>query len=147
MLFRAYSCLRLIKYGLFPPNLKNSMTIFQKNIFINKFSCKCDACYIGRTSQRLDIRMNLHIPCHIFTATLNYSAMSSNQNPPSAIARHLLDNLASSTAYNPIMFSIIVSSSNELHLSILDGFLFTKYQPELYIQKHFYTLILFYQSL
>ena len=102
---------------------------FFKNFIIYKFSCKCDACYIGCTTQRLDIRMNQRTPFYIRTNTLNYSAVSRNQNPPSAIARHLLDNPASTAAYNPTMFSILESSSNEIHLSILKAFFISKYQP------------------
>ena len=92
-----------------------TVTIFQKTFLIYKFTCKCDVCYIGRITQRLDIRMNQYISSHIRGNTLNYSAVSSNQNPPSAIARHILDNPACAAAYNPTIFSILESSSNELH--------------------------------
>ena len=92
--------------------------------------------------QGLDIRLLWHIPFHIRTNTSNQSIVSNNQAPPSVIARHLLDNPTRAAAYNPSMFTNIVSSCNELHLSILEALLITKIQPELYIQKYFYTLIL-----
>ena len=41
------------------------------------------------------------------------------------------------------MLSILETSNNELHLSILESFLMTKYQHTLCIQKQFYTLLLF----
>ena len=41
------------------------------------------------------------------------------------------------------MFSILETLSNELHLSIVEAMLITKFEPELSIQKQFYTPILF----
>ena len=66
-----------------------------------------------------------------------------NPFSPFAISCHKLDNLACTAGYNPTMFSILESSSNELHFSILETFLVTSFQPELCIRKQFYTLLLF----
>ena len=54
-------CVILKSYILFPTNIKYSGTIFQKSFLIYKFSFKCDVCYIGRTTQRLYIRIHRHI--------------------------------------------------------------------------------------
>ena len=35
--------------------LRDSVIIFQKSSLIYTFFCKCDVCYIGGTTQRLDI--------------------------------------------------------------------------------------------
>ena len=47
------------------PNLKNSVTTFQKSYLIYWFTCKWGVCYIGCTSQRIEIRINQHIPLSI----------------------------------------------------------------------------------
>ena len=127
---------------LFPPNLKDSVTIFLKSFLIYKFLFRYNFCYISHTTQRLDIKINQHIPPHIRTNTWNHSIVLSHQNPPSTIACHLQENLVCATVYNPTMFFILDSSSTELHLSILEVFLITKFQPKLGIQKEFYILIL-----
>ena len=49
-------------------------------------------CYIGSTTQRLNIKINQHILSHIPNNTSTHSIVPRNQNPPAAIARHLLDN-------------------------------------------------------
>ena len=106
-----------------------SVTIFQKSSLIYKYLYKCDVCYIGCTTQRLDIRMNQQIPSNTSTNTLDYTTASSNQNSFFAIARHLMDNLAVAAAYNSTMFIILEKISKELHLSILEALFITKYQP------------------
>ena len=40
---------------LFPLNLKDNVTAFQKSSLIYKFSCKCNVCYIGHMTQRVQI--------------------------------------------------------------------------------------------
>ena len=117
---------------------KTVWQFFKKVLFIYKFLCQCYVCYIGHTTQRLDIRMNQHILSNIHTNTLDYTTASSNQNWSSTIAHHLLDDPFYST-----MFTILEISSNEFCLSILESLLITKYQPTLCIQKRFYTLLLF----
>ena len=89
--------------------------------------------------------MNQHVSSHIRTNALDYTTASSNQNSSSTIARHLLDNLTST--YNPTMFTILGTSSNEFYLSILEALLITKYQPTMCIQKKIYTLLVFNQPI
>ena len=47
------------------------------------------------------------------------------------------------THYKEIMVSILVSSNNELHLSILEALLITRFKHEHCKQKQFYILVLF----
>ena len=128
---------------LFPPNLKDSVTPHEKGYLIYKFKCKCDVCYIGRTTQRLEVRINQHIPSYIRNNNFDHSSPPSNSYSPSTIGRHLLDNPDCAAAYKPEMFSILTSSSNELQLAILEALLINRFRPALCIQKQFYTLLLF----
>ena len=110
---------------LFPPNLKDSVIALQKSFLIYRFTCKCDVCYIGHTSQCLEIRINQHIPSNIWThIPLNiqtHTAMPSSYNSTSAISRHLLASQTCACVYSPTMFTIKGTSTNELHLSILEA--------------------------
>ena len=127
---------------LFPQSQKQ-WAVFQKSSLNYKFSCKCDVCYIVCTTQRLDIRMNQHIPLNIHTNISNYTAEQSNQNSSSTIVHYLLGNLACAAAYRPTMFTILRTSSDELQLSILEALLIMKHKPKLYIPKQFYAPLLF----
>ena len=40
------------------PNLKDRVTVLQKSSLIYRFTGKCDICYMGRTNQRFEIRIN-----------------------------------------------------------------------------------------
>ena len=92
---------------------------------------------------RLDIRMNQQIPLNICTNIFDYTTASSNQTLSSALARHLLDNLVCAATYSPTMFTMLERSTNELHLSIIENLLITKYQQVLCNQKQFYVPLLF----
>ena len=122
---------------LFPPNIKVIVTVFQKSFLIYQFSCKIDICYIGRTTQRSDIRINQNIPTNIRPNTSGYSAAPSNQNSSFAIWQSEL------CSHKPIMFSILVNSNNEFQLPIQEALLITRHKPELCITKQFYTSLLF----
>ena len=116
---------------------------YKKSFLIHKFPYKCDICYIGCTTQRLELRIDQHIPSTIHTNNLDCSVVLSDQNSSSAIAQHQLDNPACAAAYNPKMFTILEFSSNKLHLSILKALLISEFQPVSCKQKKFYLLLLF----
>ena len=124
---------------LFPHNLKDSVTIFQKCFLIHRFICNCNICYIGCISKWVEIRMNQHILLRIQTHISDYTVATSSRNSTSAIASHLLDYPVCTCAYSPTMFPILEISTNELSLSILEALLIMKHKRELYIQKQFYT--------
>ena len=129
---------------LFPPNLKDSVTIHQKSFLIFKFLCKYVVCYISLTTQRLEVRMNQHIPSTICTNKLDCSALSSNQNSSSIIAQHLLDNPVCAAAYNPAMFIILENLTSYIHLcsrpsSLQNSYLHCTYKRNF---THYFYLIL-----
>ena len=124
------------------PLISKTVWLFHKSSLIYKFLCKCSVCYIGHTTQRLDIQMNQHILSNIHTNTSNYTAALKNQNSSSAIAYHLLDDPGCAATYKPTMFTIL-EKSIKLQLSILEALLIMKHKPELCIQKQFYTPLLF----
>ena len=87
-------CLNLLSYESFVnpmcclPLISKTETVFQKSSLISKFLCKCNVCYIGHTSQRLDIQTNQNIPSKIHTNNSSHTTAPSNQNLSSAIAHH-----------------------------------------------------------
>ena len=106
---------------LFSPNIKDNVTVFLKSSLIFKFSCKGDVCYIGHTTQRLDISIKQHIPSNIHTNTSGYTVVPSNQNSSSSIARNQLDNPDCAAAYKLMMFTILANLNNEFYFTILEA--------------------------
>ena len=41
---------------------KDVLPIFNQSLLIYKLKCWCNSTYIGRTSQRLDVRVRQHVP-------------------------------------------------------------------------------------
>ena len=58
---------------------KDVLPIFQQSNLIYKFQCVCNTTYIGRTSQRLEVRIKQHVPRDIcnYTGIQNCSILPS----------------------------------------------------------------------
>ena len=41
---------------------KDVLPIFNQSLLIYKFKCLCNSTYIGRTNQRLEVRVRQHVP-------------------------------------------------------------------------------------
>ena len=117
---------------LFPPNLKHSGTAFQRSYL---FICFYGVCYVGRTTQWLEIKTNQQIPSNIRKHTSDYTAAPNSQNSTSAIGRHQLSKKACARTYSSTMFPFLKASTNVLQLFILKALLIMKRKPEFCIQK------------
>ena len=93
-----------------------------------------------RTTQRLENSIKQRVSYGAQSNDLTHSTYSCNQNTPS-ITQHILANAPYMTDYKPNM--IIIESSTELQLSVLEVLYITKFQPILCKQKDFYNLFLF----
>ena len=68
---------------LLPVSLKDTLPITNKSSVIYLYKCSCDSMYIGRTSQRLQDRINQHVPSEI--------------RNPSAVSKKVLPNRSTKT--------------------------------------------------
>ena len=55
---------------ILPSAKKDSVPTTQKSCVVYEFSCRCEARYVGRTTQRLANRIKQHVPTSIRTKTL-----------------------------------------------------------------------------
>ena len=99
------------------------MTTLQKSSLIYQFTYKCDICYIGRTNQCLEIRINQHIPSNIQTHTSDYTTALNSYNSTSTLDHHLLANQTCACVYSHTMFTILETSINVMQLSSLEALL------------------------
>ena len=121
------------------PSLQQSMVVYQ-------YVCRCDCRYVGRTSRRLQNRINQHIPRCIRSdkkTTKNLPnreckiTSTSSVYCVSAIGQHLLENKECAKHFNDAQFSILARARSSFHLSVLEATYINSLQPILCRQKKF----------
>ena len=50
---------------MLPSAKKDSISTTQKSCVVDEFSCRCEARYVGRTTERLADRIRQHVPTSI----------------------------------------------------------------------------------
>ena len=122
------------------PTLDNSNIIY-------KFVCSCDSMYVGRTTQRLQVRVNQHVPKFL----VSFCKQPPNSRKPithktklSAIGQHLKDNPQCGASYDASQFSVLARARSQFHLNVLEAVYIQSLTPNLCKQKEFvYGLLLF----
>ena len=100
-----------------------------KKVVVYEFSCRCEARYLGRTTQRLADRIKQHVPMSIKgksnTVREQTPCLCKNNNSKinceSAIGQHLLTNPECAKAYTDDNFRIIGQAKSSFHLSVLES--------------------------
>ena len=94
------------------------LTIFNQSLLINKFKCWCNSTYIGRTSQRLEVKARQHVPRGI----LNSDRLTSGhlQALDSVIGEQLPTINSCRTNYQDDWFSVLHRARSKIHLHFLD---------------------------
>ncbi len=113
---------------IIPSIRKDSVPTTQNSLVVYKYSCWCDARYIGRTSQRLCDRVKQHVLSSTRKKTVPQREQPSPASKPksslkhdSAIGQHLLDNPECAKAYSENCFRIIGRARSTFHLAILES--------------------------
>ena len=111
----------------------------QKSCVVYEFSCRCEARYVGCTTQRLADRIKQHVPTSIRTKTTiireQPSRMCKNSNSEmksdSAIGQHLIKNQECAKTYSDDNFRIIGQARSSFHLSVLESIYIKTEKPSL----------------
>ena len=129
---------------IIPSIRKDSVPTTQNSLVVYEYSCRCDARYVGRTSQRLCDRVKQHVPSSIRNKTVPQREQPSRASKPksslkhdSAIGQHLLDNPECAKAYSENCFRIIGRARSTFHLAILESVYIKTRDPLLCRQKEF----------
>ena len=112
---------------MLPYAKKDSVTTTQKSCAVYEFSCRCEARYVGRTTQRLAYRIKQHVPTSIRkkSNTVREQPLrlcknnNSKINYESALGQHLLTNPECANADTDNNFRIIGQGRLSFHLSVL----------------------------
>ena len=101
---------------MLPSAKKDSVPTTQKSCVVYEFSCRCEARYVGRTTQRLADRIKQHVPTSIRkkSSTVREQPpcmcknISSKINCESAIGQHLITNPECAKHILTIIFGLLV---------------------------------------
>ena len=131
--------------AMLPSAKKDSVPTTQKSCVVYEFSCRCEARYVGRTTQRLADRIKQHVPTSIRKKSNTVREQpprlcknnNSKINCESAIGQHLLTNPECAKTYTDDNFRIIGHGRSSFHLSVLESVYIKTQNPVLCKQKDF----------
>ena len=130
---------------MLPSAKKDCISTTQKSCAVYEFSCRCEARYIGRTTQRLADRIKQYVP-----ASIRKKSYAAREQPPhicknnkskinceSVIGQHLIANPECAQTYTDDNFRIIGQARSSFHLSVLESVYIKTQNPVLCRQKEF----------
>ena len=97
------------------------------NSVIYKYTCSCSSDYIGRTFNRLDLRIKQHLPAHILNLELKRGQLVNTSR--SSIADHMINSRECVADFNVDWFSILSRSHSLYHLKVLETLYVQSLQP------------------
>ena len=138
---------------IFPSIHKDDPSI-QQSMVVYEYVCRCDCRYVGRSSLRLEERINQHVPNFIRrkqqpTKILperkcKIRFIATHQQCGSVIGLHLTQNPECATQYSNDQFSILAKARSMFYLSVLEATYIKIKKPILCRQKEFvYSLQIF----
>ena len=130
---------------MLPSAKKDSVPTTQKSCVVYEFSCRCEARYVGRITQRLADRIKQHVPTSIRTKTTTTREQpprtcknsNSKMKSDSAIGQHLITNPECAKTYTDDNFRIIGQARSSFHLGALESVYIKTQNPVLCKQKEF----------
>ena len=116
---------------MLPSAKKDCVPTTQKSCVVYEFSWRCQAWYVGRTTQRLADRIKQHVPMSIRKKINTIREQpprickknNSKINCESAIGQHLVANPECAKTYTGDNFRIIGQARSSFHLSVLESVL------------------------
>ena len=101
----------------------------KKSLVFYEFSCRCEARYVGRTTQRLEDRIKQHVPTSIRKKTniereqppRGCKTCNAQNKCDPAIGQHLLENPECAKMYNDDKFRIIGQARSSFQQGILES--------------------------
>ena len=130
---------------MLPSAKKDRVPTTQKSCVVYEFSCRYEARYVGRTTQRLADRIKQHVPTSIRkkSSTVREQPLrickniSSKIYCESAIGQHLITNPECAKTYTDDNFQIIGQARSSFHLGVLESVYIKTQNPVLCRQKEF----------
>ena len=125
VIFQTRTAFVSMRKDVLPPHHMNSI--------IYKYTCSCGGDYIGRTSNRLDLRIKQHLPARILNLELKRGQLVNTSR--SSIADHVINSRECVADFNIDRFSILSRSHSSHHLKVLETLYVRSLQPSLCKQR------------
>ena len=114
---------------MLPSAKKDCVLTTRKSCVVYEFSCRCEARYVGRTTQRLADRIKQHVPTSFRRKSNAARAQpprickknKSKINCESAIGQYLIANPQCAKTCTVNIFWIIGQARSSFHLSVLES--------------------------
>ena len=103
------------------------------NSVIYKYTCSCGSDYVGRISNRLDLRIKQHLPARILNLRLKRGQLANTSG--SSIAERMINSRECVADFNVDRFSILSRSHLLFHLKVLETLYVWSLQPSLCKQR------------
>ena len=103
------------------------------NSVIYKYTCSCSTDYVGRTFNRIDLRIRQHLPDPILNLRLKRRQVANTSG--SSIAEHMINSRECVADFNVDRFSILSRSNSLFHLKVLETLYVRSLQPSLCKQR------------
>ena len=126
---------------LIPAVKKDVLPASKLSNIIFEFKCRCDARYVGRTTQTLIDIIKQHVPLSIRKNTIGtriHPVRACRKVPtscPSTIGQHLIENANCAEHYNVATFKILSRGRSITHLRIVETTFIYSTDPMLCRQK------------
>ena len=117
----------------FPDSIKDILPTHSKSNVIYLFKCWCGSQYVGKTTQRLEMRIKQHQP----TAKSLASKQTTKSSSSSSIADHLTQNMDCLNKFDKTMFSVVCKARTEAVLHVLEALYIRSLKPTLCKQMEF----------
>ena len=114
-----------MRKDILPPHHINSV--------IYRYTSSCGSDYISRTSNRLDLRIKMHLPVRILNLELKRDQLANTSG--SSIAEHVINSRECVADFNVDRFSILSRSHSIFHLQVLETLYVRPLQPSLCKQR------------
>ena len=141
---------------LFAGHVKDRSPIHHIGNVIYKFLCSCDSMYVGRTSQRLHLRMKEHVPPAFleYTRAQQLGRLSKTKSKSkkttwsslSSIGKHFNDSPSCAVKYDPNNFTVLARGRTAFHLKVLEAMYIKTLAPDLCVQKKFVHSVLLFKG-
>ena len=125
VIFQTRTAFVSMRKDVLPPQHINSV--------IYKYKCSCGSDYVGRTSNRLDLRIRRYLPGRILNLRLIRVQLANTSG--SSIAEHMINSRECAADFNVDRFSILSRSHSLFHLKVLETVYVRYLQPSLCKQR------------
>ena len=125
VIFQTRTAFVSMRKDVLPPHHINSV--------IYKYTCSCGSDYIGRKSNRFNLRMKQHFPARILNLELKRGQLVNTSG--SSIADYMINRRECVADFNVDRFSILSRSHSIFHLKVLETLYVRSLQPPLCKQR------------